>query len=135
MNLQPLLSTNLYSAKGRIAVLGTCLPQLAPAACEALCAELDGAYTLCLEESHVNLAVAKLAAMLATGQVTALTFASVDRSPHCTQLHYIHHELLRGHTFDIPIRHFVLSGERLVEISDETIELSKSLARLEASGL
>ena len=77
------------------------------------------------------MAVTKLGAMLSTGQITSLRFASVDRSPHCTQLHYIKHELERMMTISIPIEDYVVPDAEPVKISDETIDLSKSLARLE----
>ena len=128
---QPLLSTNLYAARGKIAVVGACLSEMAPDAWAEAVADCYAVYPLCLEETHLNMAVAKLTAMLATGGVTGVVFASVDRSPHCTQLHYIHHELLRTLPGTLPIRHFVARDGACMEIDAGTIELSKSLAVLQ----
>ena len=33
--------------------------------------------------------------MISTKKVTSITFASVNKSPHCTQLHYIKNEIKR----------------------------------------
>ena len=95
MEIKPLLETNVYSLRGRVLIVGACLPEVWPEAFAALAAEADQAYSLCLENSHINMAVTKLTAVLGTGQVESLRFASVDRSPHCTQMHYIRHEIER----------------------------------------
>ena len=79
------------------------------------------------------MAVTKLTAVLGTGQVTSLRFASVDRSPHCTQMHYIRHEIERVLPEHVPMESFVCTAEGVVPVSEEAAELSKSLARLSRS--
>ena len=93
--MNDLMTRNIYDVRGRVLVCGACLPSTHPEGFAALCREADEVYSLCLEQTHINMAVTKLGAMLSTGQITSLRFASVDRSPHCTQLHYIKHELER----------------------------------------
>ena len=124
------METNVYAVKGRVLVTGTCLPQVWPEAYRALADEADQVYALCLETTHVNMAVTKLSAIFGTGQLTKLTFASVDRSPHCTQLHYIKHEIKRTLKEHVPIENCVVSEGRIVRVPDEAVELSKSLAKL-----
>ncbi len=130
MEIKALMETNIYSLRGRVLIVGTCLPQVWPESFAALAAESDQIYNLCLENSHINMAVAKLTAALGTGQVESLRFAGVDRSPHCTQLHYIPHEIRRGLSAQVPMESFVCGSEGIVRVPEEAAELSKSLARL-----
>ena len=129
--MEDLMTRNIYDVRGRVLVCGACLPSTHHEGFEKLCRDADEVYSLCLEQTHINMAVTKLGAMLSTGQITSLCFASVDRSPHCTQLHYIKHELERMITINIPVTNYVVPDSEPVQISDETIDLSKSLARLE----
>ncbi len=127
---RPLMETNVYSVRGRVLVVGSCLPEVAPEAYGRLAAEADQVYSLCLETTHINMAVTKLSAILGTGRMTKLVLASVDRSPHCTQLHYIRHEIERTLQTHVPVEDCVVSGGRIVPVPDAAIELSKSLAKL-----
>lgn len=126
----PLLETNLYALKGDVLVVGACLPERYPEAFEAMAARADMVCSLCLESTHLNMAVTKLSAALGTGQVTGLRFASVDRSPHCTQMHYIRHEIERLTKDHAPLEDWVVNDEGAVRVPPEAVEWSKSLARL-----
>ena len=126
------LETNVYSFRGTVLIYGACLPELFPKGFEKLAENTDGCYALCLERDHLNMAVTKLTAILGTGQVKRLRFATVDRSPHCVQMHYIRHEIERVLPEHIPMESWVVAGDRPVRISPETVERSKSLALLEA---
>ena len=128
--IRDMMQTNVYSFAGTVLIMGSCLPEVEPEAYGRLAAEADPVYSLCLEATHVNMAVTKLSAILGTGQVERLTLASVDRSPHCTQLHYIRHEIERTLPEHAPMADCVVSGGRIVAVPDVAIELSKSLARL-----
>ncbi len=130
MELKPLLETNVYSLRGRVLIAGACLPEVWPEAFAALAAEADQVYSLCLEASHLNMAVTKLTAVLGTGQVTSLRFATVDRSPHCTQMHYIRHEIERTLPEHVSVESYVVSDGKIVAVPEGAVELSKSLARL-----
>lgn len=127
---RPLMETNVYSVKGRVLVVGSCLPEVAPEAFGRLASEADQVYSLCLEATHINMAVTKLSAIFGTGQMARLVLASVDRSPHCTQLHYIRHEIERTLPKHVPMVDYVVSEGRIVPVPDAAIELSKSLAKL-----
>lgn len=130
MEIRSLMETNVYSLRGRVLIAGACLPEVWPEAFAALTAESDQVYSLCLETTHINMAVTKLTAVLGTGQVERLTFASVDRSPHCTQMHYITHEIERVLPAHVPMESFVCTEEGPVWVPPAAVELSKSLARL-----
>ncbi len=125
-----LMETNVYALRGRVLVVGACLPQVWPEQFERLAAEYDQVYGLCLETTHVNMAVTKLAAVLGTGQLEKLAFATVDRSPHCTQMHYIRHEIERTLPEHVPVESYVVSDGKIVAVPERAVELSKSLARL-----
>jgi len=127
---RPLMETNVYSVGGRVLVVGSCLPEVAPEAFVQLASEADQIYSLCLETTHINMAVAKLSAIFGTGQMEKLVLASVDRSPHCTQLHYIKHEIERTLPMHVPVEDCVVCGDSIVPVPDAAIELSKSLAKL-----
>lgn len=128
--MKSLLTTNIYEPKGIVLIAGTCLPDMQKNGFQKLQAQAECVYTLCLEEAHINTAVTKIGAMLSTGRITKLLFATVDRSPHCTQVHYIDHELRRMMQISIPIEHYVLADDQIYPISSEAIERSKTLRTL-----
>ena len=129
---QQLMETNVYAVKGNVLVVGACLPQVYPSAYARLAAQADQVYTLCLETSHINMAVTKLSAVFGTGQLASLRFASVDRSPHCTQMHYIKHEIERTLKEHVPVESLVVVDGEIIKVPDAAIELSKSLGKLAA---
>ncbi len=128
--MKSLMESNVYSLRGRVLIVGSCLPEVFPDLFDQLAAEADQVYSLCLEQTHVNMAITKLTAVLGTGQVTSLRFATVDRSPHCVQMHYIPHEIERVLPVHVPMERFVVSGNRLCSVSDEAVERSKTLSGL-----
>ena len=128
--IKSIMNSNIYEPSGTVLIVGSCLPQMQPNGFAQLAAKADAVYALCLEETHINMAVTKIAAALSTGKISKLMFASVDRSPHCTQMHYIKHEILRMMPLSLPIEDYVVVDEQPIFISDETIELSKTLCKL-----
>ncbi len=130
--MKGIMQSNIYEPKGVVAIVGSCLEQMQPKGFEEVTKAADMIYTLCLEETHINMAVTKIGALLSTGQVKKLILASVDRSPHCTQMHYIKHELERMMPLAMEIEDYVVVDNRPVLVSDEAIDLSKSLSRLMA---
>lgn len=127
--MKRLLETNIYEPSGKVMICGTCLPVMQPNGYEKLASTCDTVLSLCLENDHINMAITKIAAILSTGKVTELVFASVNKSPHCTQLHYISKELKRtmNDNLTIPIFHFVIDNNQLHFISKDAIEMSKNL--------
>ena len=130
--MKPLMSSNVYEPAGRLLLVGSCFPEREPAAFQQLAGEADCVFTVCLEEIHFNMLVTKIAAVLGTNRVKSITMATVDRSPHCTQLHYLCHELERLAPVHVPIRSLVTAEGRLVEVPPSAIERSKALAQLAA---
>ena len=129
--MYPLLTTNIYEPEGTVLICGTCLERMQPGAFARLAAQADFVYSLCLEESHINMAVTKIGAMLSTGRIRKLIYATVDRSPHCTQMHYIDHEVRRMMTINAEILHFVAFEDDLYPVDDRVIERSKTLRLLQ----
>ena len=127
-----LMETNVYAVKGSVVIAGACLASVQPEGYRQAVNGFDQVYTLCLEETHINMAVTKIAAILGTGQVERLRFASVDRSPHCTQMHYICHEIERTMPEHVPVESVVVTEGEVIPVSREAIDLSKSLGKLSA---
>ena len=89
-------------------------------------------YELCLEKDHLNMVITKIIGMLSRVNVKKITFATVDKSPHCIQVHYIEKEIEKAMDLsNIEIVHYVCVNNELVKISKDTISRSKSLAKLE----
>lgn len=65
------------------------------------------------------------------GKIEKLVFATVDKSPHCVQLHYVIKELENAIDIsNIEITNYVAVDNKLIEIPVEIISLSKKLSKL-----
>ena len=77
------------------------------------------------------MAITKIGGMLRTNKIKKIIFASVDKSPHCIQLHYIQDELRKMlNLSNIEIENYVIVDNELKKISTSTISLSKNLSKL-----
>ena len=128
--MRSLMRANVYDVRGNVLVAGACLPGTAPEALAALAEDADDILTVCPEETHINMIVTKLSAMLGTGRLERLRFVTVDRSPHCVQLHYIRHEIERILPEHVPMESLIAIGKEIFPVLPEAAELSKSLFRL-----
>ena len=129
--MKDLLKTNIYDTNKTIIIMGTCLKDMEPISYQKLQNITSNIYGLCLEESHINMAITKIGGMLSTGKVEHIIFASVDKSPHCTGLHYIRHELERMMDLkNVKITNYIAKDGEIIEISPEIISLSKNLSKL-----
>ena len=129
--MQQLMSTNIYDVDYTIAIVGSCLKRVNPICFEKIEEIYDNIYSVCLEETHINMVITKIASMIRTGKVKRIVFISVDKSQHCIQLHYIQNEL--GKIMDlskIEIQNYIVDDD-IVEISKEAISLSKNLKEIE----
>ena len=125
------MDTNIYDVTENIVIMGTCLKRMQPKAYDKLLEICDNIYELCLEETHINMAVTKIGGMLRTKKIKKIIFASVDKSPHCIQLHYIQDELKKMMNLEnIEIENYVVVNNELVEIDSKIISLSKNLSEL-----
>ena len=126
-----LMKTNCYDVDSTMIVVGSCLKRMEPEAYSELEKMSSNIYDVCLEETHINMAITKLIGMLSRVKVDKIIFASVDKSPHCVQLHYIENEIRKAMNIDTQMIHYVAVENKLIEISKETIKKSKSLSELQ----
>ncbi len=132
--MKRLMETNIYDVSETMIIVGSCLSSVQSEGYKKLEAISNNIYTLCLEETHINMAITKISAMLRTKKIKKLIFASVDKSPHCVQLHYIEHELSKMMDLsNVEILDYVVVNNELIKVSKETIALSKNLSKLEES--
>ena len=69
--------------------------------------------------------------MLRTNKIKRIIFASVDKSPHCVQIHYIQDELQKMMNLsNVIIENYVVVNNELIKIVPEIISLSKNLKEL-----
>lgn len=129
--MKDLLKTNCYDVPETLVVVGSCLPNMQPKAYEILQKMAPEVYEVCLEKEHLNMVITKIMGMLARVKVKKLILATVDKSPHCVQLHYVVKELEKAMDLsEIEIVNYVAVEDELVEIPREVIGISKSLAEL-----
>lgn len=58
-------------------------------------------------------------------------FATVDKAPHCVQVHYIRNELEKMMDLaNINITNYVVIDNKLIKIDNDVISMSKSLGKL-----
>lgn len=129
--MKDLLKTNCFDIQETMIIIGSCLLQMAPGAYEELNKISSNIYEVCLEKEHLNMVVTKVIGMIARGKIKNLVFATVDKSPHCVQLHYVVKELENAINLDnIKITNYVAVDNKLVEIPIEVIGISKNLSKL-----
>lgn len=132
--MKDLMRSNIYDVDETIIVVGSCLKNMQPQGFEKIKELSENIYELCLEETHVNMAITKIGGMLRTGKVKKIIFATVDKSPHCVQVHYIRNELEKMMDLkDIVIENYVVVDNELVEIDENIISMSKALAKIKKS--
>lgn len=129
--MKEVMTTNIYDIDETIIIVGTCLKFMQPKGYEKLEKISKNIYYLCLENTHVNMAITKIGGMIRTGKVHNIIFATVDESPHCIQMHYIQDELREMMNLEnINIKNYVVVSDELIEISPKLILLSKKLSEL-----
>ncbi len=127
-----LMKTNVYDTQNIMVIVGSCLEKMQPKAYNTLTKYSDIIYDVCLEETHINMVITKIIGMICRTNIDKIVFASVDKSPHCVQLHYIENEIRKAMDIsNIEIIHYVAVDNNLIEISNETIKKSKALSELE----
>ena len=129
--MKDLLKTNCFDTQETMIIIGSCLANMQPKAYSALEKISSNIYEVCLEKEHLNMVVTKIIGMLARGKVKKVIFATVDKSPHCIQLHYVIKELENAIDIsNIEIINYVAVDNQLIEIPLEVISLSKNLSKL-----
>ncbi|WP_036730330.1 hypothetical protein [Peptoniphilus mikwangii] len=129
--MKEVMTTNIYDIDETIIIVGTCLKYMQPKGYKKLEKISENIYNLCLENTHVNMAITKIGGMIRVGKVHNIIFATVDESPHCIQMHYIQDELREMMNLEnINIKNYVVVNDELIEVSPELILLSKKLSEL-----
>lgn len=129
--MKEVMTTNIYDIDETIVIVGTCLKSMQPNGYKKLEKISKNIYHLCLENTHVNMAITKIGGMIRTGKVHNIIFATVDESPHCIQMHYIQDELREMMNLEsINIKNYVVVNDELLEVSPKLILLSKKLSEL-----
>jgi len=129
--MKSLMKSNIYDVDTTIIIVGSCLKTMKTEGFKKLEKISNNIYDLCLEEIHINMAITKICGMIRTKKIKKIIFASVDKSPHCIQLHYIQDELQKMMDLsDIEIENYVVLDNELVSISSKIISLSKNLKEL-----
>ena len=130
--MKDLMKTNIYDIDDTIIIVGSCLKNVQPKCYKKLETISKNIYDLCLEQTHINMAITKIGAMIRTNKVHNIIFATVDKSPHCIQMHYIQHELKKMMNLNkIKITNYVAVNNELIEIDPDVIALSKNLSELQ----
>ena len=129
--MKSLMKTNIYDVDNTIIIVGSCLKNMQPEGFKKLEEISSNIYELCLEETYINMAITKIGGMIRTKKIKKIIFASVDKSPHCIQLHYIQDELQKMMDLsDVKIHNYVVVDNELISISPRIISLSKNLKEL-----
>ena len=129
--MKDLLKTNCFDVEETMVIVGSCLERMQPEAYKELRKISTNIYDVCLEKEHLNMVVTKIIGMVARGKIENLIFATVDKSPHCVQLHYVVKELENAMNLDnIAIKNYVAVDNKLIEIPLQIIGISKNLSKL-----
>lgn len=129
--MKDLLKTNCFDVDETMIIVGSCLKRMQPDAYKELESISSNIYDVCLEQTHLNMVVTKIIGMVARGKIKKLIFASVDKSPHRVQLHYIIKELENAIDIsNIEIVNYVAVDNKLESIPLSVISLSKNLSEL-----
>lgn len=129
--MQDLMKTNCYDVNDTMIIVGSCLERMQPKAYKELEKISSNIYEVCLEKDHLNMVITKLMGMIARVKLNRIIFATVDKSPHCVQLHYIMKEIEKAIDLSsIKVLNYVAVDNKLVEIPNEIISLSKNLSKL-----
>lgn len=128
--MRNLLEVNCFDTEENIVLLGSCLSQdkIIEEVIEKISPNL---YPVCLESTHFNMIVTKVLDIIARKKTKKIAIVTVDKSPHCVQLHYLTKEIenILENT-DVEITDYVVVEGKLIEIPKEVIGLSKNLAKL-----
>ena len=134
--MKDLLKINCFDIQETMIIVGSCLESMQPKAYKQLEQISTNIYDVCLEKEHLNMVVTKIIGMIARGKIKKLIFATVDKSPHCIQLHYIIKELENAIDIsNIEITNYVAVDNKLIEIPLEVISLSKNLSKLKEKNI
>ena len=126
-----LMKTNCYDVDKVMVIVGSCLERMQPESFKELEKISNNIYEVCLEEIHLNMVITKLIGMISRNDISKIVFATVDKSPHCIQMHYIENEIRKSMNIEkIEMIHYIAVNNKLIEISNEIIKKSRTLSEL-----
>ncbi|MCI9280846.1 MAG: hypothetical protein HFI49_01105 [Bacilli bacterium] len=130
--MKDLMKTNCYDVEDIMILVGSCLERMQPKAYNDLKNISNNIYDVCLESYHINMVITKIIGIICRARLKKIIFASVDKSLHCVQLHYIENEIRKAMSLDnIEIVHYVAIDDELIKIDNDVIKKSKSLSELQ----
>ena len=132
--MKDLMKSNIYDCSDKIIIVGSCLKAMQPKAFEELQNLNLPMFELCLEQTHINMAITKLLGMIRARKISKVIFASVDKSPHCIQLHYLQDEITRlKEKSEDDMRNVREDISRLEKKQEESNRVKERTAIVEAS--
>ena len=72
--MKELMKSNIYDVGETIIIVGSCLKNMQPKGYEELQKISNNIYELCLEETHINMAITKIGGMLRTNKIKRIIF-------------------------------------------------------------
>ena len=67
--MKNLMRSNIYDVEETIVIVGSCLKNIQPQGYEQVKRLSENIYELCLEETHINMAITKIGGMLRTAKI------------------------------------------------------------------
>ena len=67
--MKDLMKSNIYDCSDKIILVGSCLKAMQPKAFEELENMNMPIFELCLEQTHINMAITKIGGMIRTGKI------------------------------------------------------------------
>ena len=129
--MQDLMKTNCLEVNDTIIIVGSCIERMQPEAYKELEKISNNIYEVCLEKEHLNMVITKLIGMVSRAKLNKIIFATDDKSPHCIQLHCIIKEIKKAIDLNsIKVLNYVAVDNKLIEIPNEIISLSKNFSKL-----
>ena len=125
--MKELMKTNVYDVGESVLIVGSCLPDMEPEGFAQLCASSGHVFELCLEQTHINMAITKISAMLYTEQDphAALCDGRPLAALRADALHQ--NELRRMMDLSaVTIENYVVENGKLTKLSPELIYLSST---------
>ena len=74
--MKDLMKSNIYDCSDKIIIVGSCLKAMQPKAFEELETMNLPIFELCLEQTHINMAITKLLGMIRARKISKVIFAS-----------------------------------------------------------
>ena len=74
-----LLKTNCFDVEEKMIIIGSCLEYMFPKIYNELNEISENIYDVCLEDTHLNMVITKIAGMVARKKCKELTFVTVDK--------------------------------------------------------